>query len=78
MVDRFNVAGGEMVTGIGHGSQRFTRDGDRLERTLKMQAYYLAKDPEGNVIPIPDFSRPLGSLITLQSRSEPRMAPVSK
>ena len=49
-IDRYYAAGGKYILGMGYGSTRFLRQGHTLVIKRHVQPYYLAADPEGNLL----------------------------
>jgi hypothetical protein len=58
--DNFFRQGGKLVPGAYLVRKKLMREGDRLAETINHQSYELASGPEGDVLPIPDFSKPFG------------------
>lgn len=68
--DNFFRQGGKLVTGAYLVRKKLVREGDRLVESINQQGYELASGPEGEVLPMPDFSRPFGERFTSRLVSE--------
>ncbi|WP_406698680.1 hypothetical protein V5E97_07310 [Singulisphaera sp. Ch08] len=69
--DNFFRQGGELFPGAFLSRRKLKQEGNRLVQTIRHQGYQLAKGPEGDILPIPDFSQPVGELFNSELKSEP-------
>jgi hypothetical protein len=69
--DEFFRQGGKLAPGTVIMRRKLTRDGDRLTESLQSKTYEFARSPEGDVLPVPDFSRPFGDEFKTERKSEP-------
>jgi len=58
--DNAYAADGRTIRAAVHGRIRLTRNGEALSVDDIWQAYHLGTDPDGVVLPFPDFKRPIG------------------
>jgi hypothetical protein len=59
-----------MVLAVNYYHSRLQRDENQLTQTVKSQSYGLGKAPDGNVLQIPDFEKPLGDPYTSERKYE--------
>lgn len=70
-IDEFFRQEGTLVTGAYLSRKTLSREGDRLVERTHTQTYELADNPDGDALPIPDFSKPFGDPFTSRLESEP-------
>lgn len=70
-VDNYYAPGGKLILGCSNGSIRYNKRDDRLQVKIRSQSYYLAKGPSGEVLHVPDFQRPFGTLFEVEYQSDP-------
>jgi hypothetical protein len=58
--DEFFRQGGGLAPGAFVQRRRLTLKGDQLIEDLRSKTYEFARSPDGDTLPIPDFSRPFG------------------
>lgn len=58
--DNSYAADGKLIRTATYGKMRFSRRDNELSIDDEWQSYQLGTDPDGNVLPFPDFDQPIG------------------
>ncbi|MDB5350092.1 MAG: hypothetical protein JWN86_1339 [Planctomycetota bacterium] len=69
--DEFFRQGGKLEPGAFVGRRKLARTGDQLIEAYRSQNYELAKSPDGDVLPMPDLTKPVGEPFKHEIKSEP-------